>query len=247
MQDDVQWTLGSMNETYEQPIAPSSETPRLKQPADMAEADEHRTASSPIQEAHLALISHYVRILKELSTLRPIGGRRARQVSSGYRPFVWRSLVRLFSEQHIRRQLSALSRLYALQLGVALSRSDVEDQWLDEAQRSCEKVSGAISSWQRLKLWLAVASPIVGGFIVAGLGVDDLYAATVTTVTSEEFKARSASLVNNYGLSRILRNRNSVLSASILGFVLMQEGIILPSNSLRGLTEMGKASARTSR
>jgi hypothetical protein len=45
-----------------------------------------------------------------------------------------------------------------------------------------------------------VASPIVGGFIVAGLGVDDLYAATVTMVTSEEFKARSASLVNNYGL-----------------------------------------------
>lgn len=189
-----------MSETYEQPTAPLSKTPRLNHPSDVAEANEQWTANSAVPEAHSTLVSHYVRILKGLSSLRPIGERRARQVSLGYRYFVWRSLVRLFSEQHIRRQLSAISRLYALQLGVAISRSDVEAQWLDEAQRSCEKVLGAISSWQRLKLWLAVASPIVGGFIVAGLGVDDLYAATFAMVTSEGFKARSASLVSNYGL-----------------------------------------------
>ena len=134
---------------------------------------------------HQLLIHHYVRILKEVSELHPIGGRGYKQELYGGDAGVWRVFVRWFVEAHIRRQVSALSGVYLLQQGIQ-NFGPAERGWLDEAHKSCEKILTAIPSRQRAKLLLATTSPLVVGLLVAALGVDNIYEALVKAATSQQ-------------------------------------------------------------
>jgi hypothetical protein len=91
--------------------------------------------------------------------------------------------------------------MYALQQGLALSSSDERNQWLEDAQKACDKVLGAISSWHRLKLLTATLSPIVVGLLIARLGAEDIYDAAVKVVSSQAFKRGSAGLFRGIGVA----------------------------------------------
>jgi hypothetical protein len=153
-----------------------------------------------LKAPHEALIFHYVRLLKEVSSLRLISGRGKRRELYGRDVYVWRGLVRLFIEAHIRRKVLALRNAYALQQTIALSTPNGEDKWFEEAQRSLEKLLTAISSWHRLKLSFATLSPVLVGLIIARFGVDSIYDAVIEMATSKELKAGSNALLSNYGL-----------------------------------------------
>jgi hypothetical protein len=91
--------------------------------------------------------------------------------------------------------------MYALQEGLALSSSDEPNKWLEDAQKACDKVLGAISSWHRLKLLAATLSPIVIGLVIARLGAEDIYDAAIKMVSSQAFKKGSAGLLRGLGVA----------------------------------------------
>jgi hypothetical protein len=154
--------------------------------------------SEMLKAPHQALMVHYVRLLKEVSSLHLITGRGKREEFFGRDLFVWRGLVRLFVEAHIRRQLLALRDAYALQQSIAPATLSSEDKWFEEAQKSSEKLLAAISSWHRLKLALATITPVLAGVIIARLGVDSIYDAAVRVTTSKEFRASTSAFLTNY-------------------------------------------------
>lgn len=163
--------------------------------------DRPPVSPSHLEGAHDALLQHYVRILKEVPHLHPIGGRGKLHDLFGRDLTVWRALVRLFCESHIRHQISTLSKMYALQEGLALSSSKEDSKWFEDAQKSCAKVLGGMSSWHRLKLLTATLSPIIVGLVIARLGAEDVYDAVVSVVSSEAFKRSSAGLLRGLGVA----------------------------------------------
>lgn len=158
-------------------------------PDDSFSEGEPSVALTELKNAHQLLIQNYIRILKEVSRLRPLGGHGYWKELYGGDISVWRVYVRLFVEAHIRRQMSALSRLYLLQQGLPALNSD-QKNWLGEAHKSCEEMLSAIPSRQRVKLVLATVSPVVVGLLLARLGADNIYEAVVKAAASEEFRAR---------------------------------------------------------
>ena len=149
-----------------------------------------------VKGTHEALVRHYVRILREVSELRPLGGRGDKHELYGGDWSVWRVFVRLFCEAHIRRQLAALSRVYLLEKSLEGVQEE-QDSFLDEALKSCERVLTAIPSRQRVKLLIASLSPIVVGILAAVLGVDNVYEAVVKVVREGHIRDLGASLQRN--------------------------------------------------
>jgi hypothetical protein len=94
-----------------------------------------------------------------------------------------------------------LSKMYGLQEGLAISSANERSKWLEDAQKACDKVVGAISSWQRLKLLAATLSPIIVGLVIARLGAEDVYDAVVKMASSEAFKRGSGGLLKGLGVA----------------------------------------------
>jgi hypothetical protein len=173
--------------------------PEAERSADMSRRTKATTGSDELRAAHEALIFQYVRLLKEVSSLPLIGGAAATMKSRvGW--IVWRGLVRLFVEAHVRRQLQTLRNLYVLQQSIILSSLNHKDTLFEEGQESVEKLLEAISSWHRLKLILATTSPVVVGLLVAKVGVDNVYDAVVNVATSRGFKTSAGTFLVNYSL-----------------------------------------------
>src|SRR5215211_7645479 len=155
-----------------------------------------RPSGDDLRAAHEALIGNYVRILKEVSDLRPLGGRGDKEELYGGDWSVWRVFVRLFCEAHIRRQLAVLSRVYLLEKSLEGVRGK-QDSFVDEALKSCERVLTAIPSRQRIKLLTAAVSPVVVGVFAAVLGVDNVYEAAVKVAREGHVQDIGASLQRN--------------------------------------------------
>jgi hypothetical protein len=149
---------------------------------------EPQVSDDKLEKWHQLLVENYVRILREVSELHPLGGRGYRNEQWGGDWSVARGFVRLFCEAHIRRQLTVLSRTYQLQRAVK-SLSKCREGFLEEAHDSCQRILDAIPARQRVKLFLATVSPVALGLFVATLGVENVYEAAVK-VASSEFRTR---------------------------------------------------------
>jgi hypothetical protein len=173
------------------------------------------------------LIENYVRILREVSQLHPLGGRGGKKEQWGGDWSVSRIVVRLFCEIHIRRQLTVLSRIYQLQQGLKGSITG-QGNFPEEAHKSCQQILSAIPSLQRLKLFFATASPVVLGLFVASVGgVENAYEAAVK-VASPQFRARIATSTQSgllFGYSLIVA---FYLLAFFAGSFAYKRGLFFP-------------------
>jgi hypothetical protein len=170
-------------------------------------------------------------MLKAVPRLHPIGGRGRQNDVWGGDPAVWRALVRLFCESHIRRQLSTLSKIYSLQEGLTLS-SNGQATWFENAQKACDKILAAISSWQRLKLLAATLWPIVVGLLIARLGAQNVYDATIKMFSSQSFKRGSADLLRGLGVAYFVV-AIAYLMIPVSGSFSYKRGLFYPAGRLQ--------------
>jgi len=106
---------------------------------------------------------------------------KAGKLSLGER-YGFRFLIRLFVESHIKGKLSLLESSY-VQLAQAFETaidepSNTEYQiWLKQAEEASAKFANTLSSWHSIRGLVNALWPVVVGFLVAKLGVNDIYQA----------------------------------------------------------------------
>lgn len=93
-----------------------------------------------------------------------------------------RFLIRLFVESHIKEKLSLLEASY-VQLAQAFETAIDEPSntkyqiWLKQAEEASAKFANSLSSWHSIRGLVSALWPVVVGFLVAKLGVNDIYQA----------------------------------------------------------------------
>lgn len=155
-----------------------------------------------LKQAHARLMSKYVDVLNELTTLpffvpsksvlkayenAPAGGSADKQWRSNRLPnsirlvlthpssiFSLRFLVRLFVESHIRRKLNELSVAYSYLAQKHLGNKSYT-AWLRETSEDCKKLADTLTSLQSVRGIVSIWWPVLISIVTASLGLDTIY------------------------------------------------------------------------
>lgn len=95
---------------------------------------------------------------------------------------VWKLVVTLFIEAHIRSKLKEISKIYIQNLQTVNPKakgSKVYIQWLNQSIDSCELFSSTMSSWVGVKEWMVWIFNIIIGLILAWVGLDNIFQAII--------------------------------------------------------------------
>lgn len=166
-----------------------------------------------IGEAHTSLLSAYLDVIKEASTL-PLLSRYEifydpRPNSHFRNPLMWRGLTRIFVEAHMRRILTAISKLHLLERQVARNPSDARA--FEAAAQSAQIFLDQFRSWQRLRVAIAAAWPILFGLVLAALSATSLYDIAVKGWTFLHARAFVAAVLGLVALYVMLPLRQAFL------------------------------------
>lgn len=158
-------------------LARSAEQEKKSSEATLPEGIAESRDVRAIGKAHTQLLAAYLDIVKEVSALPLVSRYTIRfepREHSHYRNILmWRGLIRIFVEGHMRRVLSATIKLHLLERQVTSNPDDARA--FAAAADSAKVFLDQLRSWQRLRLTIAAAWPILLGLVLVALKATDVY------------------------------------------------------------------------